>query len=79
MDYRTGEELSLTARLRLRKIRTKGYTKIFFEISGTYRYPLCNLIKAAFDRYKSVGFMKNIPEFIMEIMATYPESMKCYN
>lgn len=37
------------------------------------------LIKAAFDRYKSVGFMKDMPEFIMEIMATYPESMKCNN
>lgn len=38
-----------------------------------------NLIKAVFDRYKSVGFMKDMPEFIIEIMATYPESMKCNN
>ena len=38
-----------------------------------------DLIKAVFGRYKSVGFMKDMPEFIMEIMATYPESMKCNN
>lgn len=38
-----------------------------------------NLIKAVFDRYKSVGFMKDMPQFIIEIMATYPESMKCNN
>jgi choloylglycine hydrolase len=38
-----------------------------------------DLIKAAFARYKDVGFMKDMPEFIMEIMATYPESMKCNN
>jgi penicillin V acylase-like amidase (Ntn superfamily) len=37
------------------------------------------LIKAAFGHYKKVGFMKDMPEFIMEIMATYPESMKCNN
>ncbi|MGD8539238.1 MAG: linear amide C-N hydrolase [Candidatus Aminicenantes bacterium] len=37
------------------------------------------LIKAAFGHYKSVGFMKDMPEFIMDIMATYPESMKCNN
>jgi len=38
-----------------------------------------NLIKAAFAHYKSVGFMKDFPEFIIEIMATYPESMKFNN
>lgn len=38
-----------------------------------------SLIKAVFDRYKSVGFMKEMPDFIMEIMATFPESMKCNN
>jgi choloylglycine hydrolase len=38
-----------------------------------------NLVKAVFDRYKSVGFMEDMPEFIIEIMATYPESMKCDN
>jgi penicillin V acylase-like amidase (Ntn superfamily) len=38
-----------------------------------------NLVKAVFDRYKSVGFMKDMPQFIIEIMATYPESMKCSN
>lgn len=38
-----------------------------------------SLIKSVFDRYKSVGFMKDMPEFIMEIMASYPESMKCQN
>lgn len=38
-----------------------------------------DLIKAAFGHYKSVGFMKDMPQFIMEIMATYPESMKCNN
>jgi penicillin V acylase-like amidase (Ntn superfamily) len=38
-----------------------------------------DLIKAAFGYYKRVGFMKDMPEFIMEVMATYPESMKCDN
>lgn len=38
-----------------------------------------DLVKAAFARYKDVGFMKEMPEFIMEIMATYPESIKCSN
>lgn len=38
-----------------------------------------DLIKAAFGHYKSVGFMKDMPDFIMEIMATYPDSMKCNN
>jgi penicillin V acylase-like amidase (Ntn superfamily) len=38
-----------------------------------------NLIKAVFDRYKSVGFMKDMPDFIIEIMATYSESIKCNN
>jgi hypothetical protein len=28
-----------------------------------------SLIKTVFDRYKSVGFMKDMPEFIIEIMA----------
>jgi choloylglycine hydrolase len=36
-----------------------------------------DLIQSVFARYKSVGFMKDMPNFIIEIMATYPESMKC--
>ena len=38
-----------------------------------------DLIKTVFDQYKNVGFMTDMPEFIIEIMATYPESMKCNN
>jgi choloylglycine hydrolase len=38
-----------------------------------------NLIEAVFARYKSVGFMKDMSDFVLEIMATYPESMKCNN
>jgi penicillin V acylase-like amidase (Ntn superfamily) len=38
-----------------------------------------NLIKSVFGQYKNVGFMMDVPDFIIEIMATYPESMKCNN
>jgi penicillin V acylase-like amidase (Ntn superfamily) len=38
-----------------------------------------SMIYAVFDRYKSVGFMKEMPEFIIEILAQYPESIKCNN
>lgn len=42
-------------------------------------YLLKKNLKAAFGRYESVGFMKDMPEFIIEIMATYPESIRCNN
>jgi penicillin V acylase-like amidase (Ntn superfamily) len=38
-----------------------------------------DLIKSVFAHYKSVGFMKDMPNFVAEIMATYPESLKCHN
>jgi hypothetical protein len=37
------------------------------------------LIKSAFARYADVGFMEDMPPFVIEVMAAYPESLKCNN